>query len=252
MKIHLMTHTGQPLKAIVAAQLNIGTGRDVISFDQIGEGEAQTVFGDLIKGFLNSPLEFASFNFFWQDVPIFLVRELVRHRIGWSYAERSLRFFDATKRDPTAHVDLNHYPSLVPDNPNTMRVIEEFQEQMLMYKEMLTLGVTAQDARSVIGVWYPTAIQTSCSYRALRDMLSLRLSSQAHPAWQDAALQIKSLVTRVSSPLGDGLVDVCTIQGRCVWQSKLDRPCESCAEKGRKPNHVHMFDEGQCSCGVMQ
>jgi len=49
--------------------------------------------------------------------------------------------------------------------------------------------------------------------------------------------------------LGNALTDVCDIQGRCVWWSKLDRPCEDCEKRGRQTNHIHDFSQGQCTCG---
>lgn len=269
MKIHLVTHTNEPLKAIAIAQGNIGIGRDIAGPNDISYEEASELVGDMLKSFLGSPLEFASFNLFWQDVPIFIVRELVRHRIGWSYAERSLRFYDVAKEGiskPLEDFDESKFISVyedlsVPeiDNPEDdkewsyagFRQALYFQqrEQMEFYSEWTSKGVPAQDVRLAIGVWYPTDIQTACTYRALRDMLALRLSSQAHPGWKDVAQQIKALVTEVDPILGGGLTDICEIQKRCVWYSKLDRPCEDCARRGRDVNHVHDFSNGQCTCG---
>tara|TARA_Y100000310_G_scaffold341182_1_gene439516 strand:+ start:8319 stop:9104 length:786 start_codon:yes stop_codon:yes gene_type:complete len=258
MQIYLISHTQEPLKSIAAAQMNIGIGTDITTTAAITQSEAEDVVGDLLASFLNSPLEFASFNFFWQDVPIFMVRELVRHRIGWSYAERSLRFFDATKRDPLEAIDMDFFPSMKRLETRYQDMIQAsgttllkglFHEQMESYQQLLDDGVDAQDARSVIGVWYPTAIQTACSFRALRDMLALRLSSQAHPGWQEVARQIKALVTEAEPFLGAALTDICDIQQRCVWQSRLDRPCDDCAKRGREANHIHNFSSGQCTCG---
>ena len=66
MKIHLISHTNEPLKAIAAAILNIGIGRDIVSLEEIKRDEAISAFKDTVKSFLTSPLEYASFNFFWQ------------------------------------------------------------------------------------------------------------------------------------------------------------------------------------------
>src|SRR3990167_4712409 len=242
MKIHLISHTNQPLKSIAAACLNIGIGRDIATLDNITQREAADAFQDTTKSFLTAPLEFASFNFFWQDVPIFVVRELVRHRIGWSYAERSLRFYDASLRNPLDNIDIDFTPSFKGKPELEQKYRDFIKSEMDLYEEFKQNGIDAQDARNVIGVWYPTALQTACTYRALRDSLALRLSSQAHPAWKEVARQIKEHVTIVDSFLGSELRDVCDIQGRCVWQSKLDRPCDDCAKRGRQTNHVHFFD----------
>ena len=85
--------------------------------------------------------------------------------------------------------------------------------------------------------------------------MALRFSSQAHPAWKDAANQIKTLITKVDKTLGDSLINICELNQRCVWHSKMDRPCQDCIGKPwiQKPNHIHDFSKGkQCSCGEME
>ena len=95
--------------------------------------------------------------------------------------------------------------------------------------------------------------------KKLRDMLSNRLSSQAHPFWQKAAHQIKTIITTIDQQLGDGLVDSCEIAGRCVWNSKYDRDCESCIKRKQKTIHEHIWyrettfgKNTQCNCGIIK
>ena len=254
MKIHLISYTKDPLKSIAAAILNIGIGRDIRTLDDISYEEAQKAFDDTCKSFLTSPLEYASFNFFWEDIPLFLRSELERARVGWSYAERSLRFYQANERNPVEKIDWKYFPSVKTDLDKKM-FITMAEIQMETYKNIKEYGLETQDARSSIGPWFGTALQTSSNFRALRDTMALRLSSQAHQGWKDAAGQIKQLVTEVDKVLGDSLTDICEIQGRCVWHSKMDRPCEDCKRRGRASNHEHSFSlktksgTMQCSCG---
>ena len=131
--------------------------------------------------------------------------------------------------------------------------------QLDLYSLLLEEGIDQQDARNIIGVFYPTAMQTTCTYRALRAMMADRLSSQAHPFWQKAAKQIKQLITEVDQQLGDGLIDSCELAGRCVWNSKFDRDCEGCIARKLKTTHEHIWDRDttigkntQCNCGIMK
>ena len=259
MKIHLISHTHDPLRSIAAGILNIGIGRDIRTLDDITREEAETAFKDTCKSWLTSPLEYASFNFFWEDIPLFMRTELERARVGWSYCERSLRFFQADERDPVDKIDWDLFPSVKTDHEReTFKAMA--QMQMDWYKgAQVHGGLDTQDARNVIGSWFGTALQTSCNFRALRDTMAVRLSSQAHAGWQKAAHQIKDLVSSVDPVLGEALVDTCTIQGRCVWHSKLDRPCQNCIARGKSENnHVHKFvlktKSGmfQCSCGNLE
>lgn len=257
MKIHLLSYTNEPLKSIAAAILNIGIGRDIKSLNDISREEAESNFKDTLQSWLTSPLEYASFNFFWEDIPLFMRTELERARVGWSYSERSLRFYEANERDPLEKIDMNYFPS-VNDSFKKHKFVQMMEGNMEWYKHLKEVGLDTQDARNAIGSWFGTALQTSCNYRALRDTMAVRLSSQAHPAWRDAAEQIKKLVSEVDPLLGEGLVDVCELNQRCVWHSKLDRPCEECQSRGRKINHIHNFSlktksgAMQCSCGEMK
>lgn len=258
MKIHLISYTKEPLKSIATAILNIGIGRDIKSLDGITYEEAKTAVEDTMKSYLTSPLEYASFNLFWENIPLFMRSELERARVGWSYAERSLRFYQADERDPVGKIDWKYFPSVKTDEQK-IAFLSLINSHMVTYRNLQKItGLETQDARNAIGPWFGTALQTSCNYRALRDTMALRLSSQAHPGWQDAAKQVKDLVTSVDRVLGDGLVDICAIQQRCVWHSKLDRPCKECLGRGRNPNHIHSYNlktksgKMQCNCGELE
>lgn len=269
MKIHLITHTKDPLKAIAVPMINMGIGRKVKSLDDISDSEAEGYFNEVIKSYLPEPLTFASFNLLWEDVPIFILRQLIRSHIGWSFAERSLRFFDPNLKTPVDEYDWNAMP-VIRDQQTENKppffgtplkdvVSMEMKKQLELYKLLVENGSDQQDARNILGVWFPTDIQTTCTYMALRHLLSKRLSSQAHPMWQDASRQIKELVTQVSPQLGNALVDACEIEGRCVWNSRLDRDCADCIARGRKQAHEHVWsrdtsfgEKTQCDCGVLK
>lgn len=268
MRIHLVTSTPNPKKAIAAAFLNMGIGKDTKNLDQITDAQAEDALKEIFKSHLDAPLEYATFNLFWEDIPLFLRAQLVRHRVGWGFAERSLRFYDANLRNPIEDYDWSALPT-VKDEPaknpilgkqHVRDIVElEMKRQMELYSLLLQEGVDQQDARNVIGVWYPTAMQTVCSYRALRSMLADRLSSQAHPFWQKAAKEIKKIITEIDPQLGAGLIDSCEMYGRCVWRSKYDRDCASCIARGTQKKHEHVWDRDttfgpntQCNCGEMK
>lgn len=269
MHIYLISSTPNPKKAIAAAFLNMGIGKDITNLSQITEEESNDALKEIFKSHLDAPLEYASFNFFWENIPLFLRAQLVRHRVGWGYAERSLRFYDANlRKEAVDNYDWIAIPTVndtVTENPifggKTRKEIikSEMERQLELYSLLLKEGIDQQDARNVIGVFFPTAMQTTCTYRALRAMMADRLSSQAHPLWQKAAHKIKDLVNQVDQQLGDGLVDSCEIAGRCVWRSKYDRDCESCIKRGTQKAHEHIWDREttfgkntQCNCGIIR
>lgn len=267
MKIYLISYTQNPEKAIAASMINMGIGKDITNLDEVSDEMVKEYLNEVLISNLPEPLTFASFNFFWQDIPIFLRAQLVRHHIGWSFAERSMRFYDANLDNPLNSIDWEQgLPSVNEDSKkelfdkNSKEIIKfEMSRQLDLYSMLIKSGVDQQDARNIIGVWYPTNIQTTCTYYALRHMISKRIGSQAHPLWQDAAKQIKALVTQVSPVLGESLVDACTIAGRCLWKSKLDRDCADCIKRGIEKSHTHIWnrhtsfgENTQCSCGIMK
>jgi flavin-dependent thymidylate synthase len=269
MKIYLVGHTTNPLKSIAIPMMNMGIGKAISNPDDISDADAEGYFNEVIKSYLPEPMTFTSFNFLWKDVPIFMLRQLIRSHIGWSFAERSLRFWDPNLKEPVEEYDWKAMPIIASKNSNQEApfqgiplkeiVSKEMLRQMELYKLLVENGSDQQDARNILGVWFPTDIQTTCTYYALRHLISKRLSSQAHEMWQDAAKQIKALVTEVSKPLGDALVTACEIENRCVWRSRLDRDCKECIERGMAKKHEHEYTEttswgieSQCKCGVLR
>ena len=269
MEIKLVSYSPQPKKAIASAFLNMGIGQDFNSLDEVTEEQSVDALKEIFKSHLDAPLEFATFQFFWDDIPIFMREQLVRHRVGWSFASRSFRFFDINLKNPAVDYDWDAMPSInndkkfahpyFGDRPIKEVVQAEMERQLFLYSKLIEEGVDQQDARNVVGVWVPTALQTTCTYRALRNMLADRLSSQAHPFWQKAAKEIKYLITEIDPQLGAGLIDSCELHGRCVWRSKYDRDCASCIARGTQKAHEHKWTERtswgenqQCTCGVMK
>ena len=180
-----------------------------------------------------------------------------------------MRYYDANMKSPVTDYDMVAMPTIKGKKGVGKTVLagadlegvmkNEMARQLELYSLLLQEGADQQDARNLIGVWYPTTMQTTCTYRALRAMLGDRLSTQAHPFWQQAAKQIKELITAVDKELGDALVDSCVMHGRCVWKSKYDRECDGCVARNWNVKHVHVYEnetsfgkETQCKCGQMK
>lgn len=110
-----------------------------------------------------------------------LTHELVRHRIGFSYAQESQRYCNYSKDKF--------------DNSVTFIQPLEFEEGSLeyttwkhsceisekMYLELLRLGVTPEIARGVLPNCTKTEIIISANPRAWRNWFKLRADKHAHP-----------------------------------------------------------------------
>lgn len=121
--------------------------------------------------------------------PIFVARQWMRHRVGWSYSELSGRYAD---------MDLGIY---MPDDPETWfyhgkpgketvtsplplvmlsakaAYLASIQHAWATYRSLLDMGVHREIARMVLPVGVMTTFQASCNARSLMHFLSLRHNS---------------------------------------------------------------------------
>lgn len=132
-----------------------------------------------------SPFEHNSMTFFIQ-APIFVAREFMRHRIGWSYNEESGRYKELRPLFYVPGEDRNLIqvgkPGAYVFEPGTPELHEHveditqtaYREAWNFYREMLDLGVAREVARMVLPVGIFTTFYASCNARSLMHFLSLR------------------------------------------------------------------------------
>lgn len=161
------------------------------SIDEIGKDPQRS------KGLLNylmrerhgSPWEHTSMTFLI-SAPIFVFREFMRHRAGWSYNEESGRYREL---QPVFYVP-NMYRNLVQEGrPGRYKLVEGTKHQLWVtqktlkdsyrsayaaYQDMLTEGVAREVARSVLPVGLFSSAYATCNARSLMHLLGLRTT---HP-----------------------------------------------------------------------
>lgn len=134
-----------------------------------------------------------------------LTHELVRHRIGFSYAQESQRYCNYSKDKF--------------DNSVTFIQPLEFEEGSLeygvwkhsceiserMYFELLRLGATPQVARGVLPNSTKTEIIISANPRAWRNWFKLRANKHAHPHMRLLAYELLDEFSSYNSALFNDL-----------------------------------------------
>ena len=118
--------------------------------------------------------------------PIFVAREMMRHRAGWSYNERSARY---SVLEPTFYVPRDNRPLVrvtAPSRPTFEAGTPRQYIQMVLqhenaytavyeaYSHMLEIGIAEEVARSVMPVGTYTQWVATCNTRSLMHFLSLR------------------------------------------------------------------------------
>ncbi|URM89391.1 FAD-dependent thymidylate synthase [Streptomyces sp. MRC013] len=132
-----------------------------------------------------SPFEHNSMTFF-VSAPIFVFREFMRHRVGWSYNEESGRYREL---QPVFYVPDPSRRLVQEGRPGKYVFVEGTGEQHALasramedsyarsyeaYQEMLAAGVAREVARSVLPVGLYSSMYATCNARSLMHFLGLR------------------------------------------------------------------------------
>ncbi|MFB7782041.1 FAD-dependent thymidylate synthase [Streptomyces vinaceus] len=136
-----------------------------------------------------SPFEHTHFTFL-VEAPIFVAREHMRHRAGWSYNEESGRYkeleglFYVPSSDrallqvgkPGAYSFKNgsdaHFARMASN------LLGAYGEALSAYKDMLKAGIAREVARMALPVGLFTSYYATCNARSLMHFLSLRTISE--------------------------------------------------------------------------
>ncbi|WP_030188198.1 FAD-dependent thymidylate synthase [Streptomyces violaceorubidus] len=165
------------------------------SIDEIGKDPERSkgLINYLVRERHGSPFEHTSMTFLI-SAPIFVFREFMRHRVGWSYNEESGRYREL---EPVFYVP-NMYRNLVQKGrPGRYKIVEGTKHQLWVtqktlqdsyrlayeaYQQMLAEGVAREVARAVLPVGLYSSMYATCNARSLMHFLGLRTT---HP---DAAV----------------------------------------------------------------
>lgn len=168
------------------------------------QGPTDRLLNKLMKDRHGSPFEFG-YIVFKMQVPLFVVQQMLRHRIGVSYSQWSLRWDEAQPVfylprpqrlfKPTdgkqVNVRKNKYAKHTTQEYDEMcRVMQaSCIESYANYKALLKSGVTQELARIVLPAAQMSIIHVSFNPRSLMHFLSLRIDHpnnryESHPQWE--------------------------------------------------------------------
>lgn len=132
-----------------------------------------------------SPFEHNSITF-QVKAPIFVAREFMRHRVGWSYSEESARYRELKPEFYLPAEDRNLVqvgkPGAYSFEPGTVeqRLATEhslgviYRAAYSHYQQLLDQGVAREVARMLLPVGLFTTFYATCNARSLMHFLSLR------------------------------------------------------------------------------
>jgi thymidylate synthase (FAD) len=171
----------------------LGDDDSIVQAAQVSVVGANSGEYEKSKGLINyllrekhgSPFEHNQMTFY-VNAPIFVAREFMRHRVGWSYNELSGRYSelkpdfylpDTTR--PLVNAGTSAAPELVPGTSHQLAAVEKGITRTAKvaweeYQWMLSAGIAREVARSVLPVTIYTEFYATANARSIMNFLSLR------------------------------------------------------------------------------
>lgn len=167
---------------------------------------ARKMIKAIIKSGHESCVEHASATFVLDGISRVVTHELVRHRIGFSYSQRSQRYVN------------EHNPSyVIPEEiAGSPKALEIFQEAMnaawAAYSKLQAVGMRNEIARYVLPNACTTKITVTANFRAWRNFLKLRCSKRAQPEIKRLAYKLLDELCKIAPACFEDLKDESNLQ----------------------------------------
>lgn len=211
--------TTQPLKLIASQLLNM-QGKMYHDVNEIDEELAVKLTRDLKKTALAGCLETIDMIFQIENIPRALTHQLVRTRVGATYHQESLRF---TTREEGFDYDMG---GTIKTGEQAELFCETMDDLADVYKRLIELGVSTEDARGVLPINTLTKVGVKYNFKTLVHCGHVRLCFQSQGHWNKVFSKIKQEISdKIHPVLAEFLVPICDVSGRCEYKGIFDRKC---------------------------
>ncbi|MCM2392868.1 FAD-dependent thymidylate synthase [Streptomyces albipurpureus] len=182
--VELVKHAAQDSDVLWAARVSTAGEQSLAELQKDPE-RSKGLINYLMRDRHGSPFEHNSMTFFI-SAPIFVFREFMRHRVGWSYNEESGRYREL---QPVFYVPGQDRKLVqegrpgkyvfIDGTPEQHKVVSEAMEDSYRrsyetYQEMLAAGIAREVARAVLPVGLFSSMYATCNARSLMHFLGLR------------------------------------------------------------------------------
>jgi thymidylate synthase (FAD) len=201
--VDLDEHLATDAKAVRMARVSLGL--DAKPYE---DGGPQLI-RYLMRKRHGTPFEHGMFTFRVR-VPLYVAREWIRHRAGWSYNEMSGRYTELAPvfylPPPGRAITQTGKPGAYDYTAGTLGQMGDLREGLQTtaytawetYQDLLAAGISKEMARGVLPLNLFTAFYATCNPRSLMHFLSLRTKSDkaaypSDPMWEiaEAARQVE-------------------------------------------------------------
>ena len=215
MHVQLIEYTPNPEKVVAAAaRLCYPPLSANEIMDGLNEQMVESFLQKLTDMGHSSPLEHASFTFAIEGVSRALSHQLVRHRIGVSFSQKSQRY-----------VKEKQFEYIVPPSIVKKELLKEkYEAQMAqiqsLYNEFLQAGLPAEDARYLLPNAAETKLVVTMNARSLHHFFRLRCCNRAQWEIRAMAKQMLVEVRKVAPTLFAKAGPSCETEGIC-YEGKM-------------------------------
>ena len=215
MHVQLIEYTPNPEKVVAAAaRLCYSPLSANEIMDGLNEQMVESFLQKLTDMGHSSPLEHASFTFAIEGVSRALSHQLVRHRIGVSFSQKSQRY-----------VKEQQFEYIVPPSIVKKELLKEkYEAQMAqiqsLYNEFLQAGLPAEDARYLLPNAAETKLVVTMNARSLHHFFRLRCCNRAQWEIRAMAKQMLVEVRKVAPTLFAKAGPSCETEGIC-YEGKM-------------------------------
>lgn len=233
LKVTLLAHTKNPQKVVTSAIRQCYSADSAAKIvNKVDKKMAKRLISQIISSGHTSTIEHAVFTFAIEGVSRSLTHQLVRHRIA-SYSQQSQRYVKFDKVDYIL-------PPSIEANDKANKIFEKFLDYSSnVYRELVDIGIKAEDARFVLPNAVETKIVVTMNARALLNFLKERMCARAQ--WEIRALanaMYKELM-KVAPQIFQYAGPTCETEGIC-WQGKMH-----CGKKiNKKKQQIEVRERG--------
>lgn len=200
MKVEILAYTPNPEETIARAA---STCYDSVPKDL---DKARKMIAAIIKSGHESCIEHSSATFEIDGISRVVTHELVRHRIGFAYSQRSQRYVD--EANPSFVI-----PEEIEANDTAKALFEDAMRYAWeKYKALQDLGLKNEMARYVLPNACCTKIVVTADFRAWRNFLKLRLSKRAQHEIRNLANVLLDKLIEIAPSCFEDLKDESNLQ----------------------------------------
>ncbi|HEY4715523.1 MAG TPA: FAD-dependent thymidylate synthase [bacterium] len=231
MKAVLLNYTPDPEKAVAVAAKLCYSSSDIAKLkSKLEPPQVEKLLRKIVRMGHHSVLEHANFSFGVEGISRAASHQLVRHRLA-SYSQQSQRY--VVFKDNVNFIT----PPSVSGNPGAKKIFERCLESSFRtYRELMQIGIPAEDARFVLPNASETRIIVTMNARELHHFFRLRGCRRAQWEIRSLAMEMQRLVKQVAPLLFERAGPGC-LTGGCTegefYCGDLDGVREEFAELSR-------------------